>query len=88
MDPRLCAMGLALALTLGGCGSEDREAATLEPSRNSTTISSNPDPAAASGEAPEVTASSAAAAAPECKDMKEADPATCQPSATGDPQAK
>jgi hypothetical protein len=87
MDPRLCALGLALAVTLAGCGSEHREAATLEPSRN-TTISSNPDPAAASGESPAVTASSAAAAAPECKDLKETDPAACQPSATGDPQAR
>jgi hypothetical protein len=88
MYPRLCAIGLALAVTLTGCGSEHREAATLEPSQNTTTISSNPDPAAASRESPEVTASSAAAAAPECKDLKKADPATCEPSAKGDPQAQ
>lgn len=94
MNPILCAFGLALCLTFTGCAREEREAVTLEPGATAasasggTTISSNPDPAAASGESPAVTASSAAASAPECKDLKEADPATCQPAATGDPQAR
>jgi hypothetical protein len=90
MNPKLYAIGLALGLTLAGCGRETQEAATLEPPRegSGTTISSSTDPATASQEPPAVTASSAAAAAPECKDMKEADPATCQPEAQGDPAAK
>jgi hypothetical protein len=100
MNPRLCvrsfgrsyatvsAIGVAL-FVMAGCAREEREAATLEPSRNNeTTISTNPDPATAQPAPPETTASSAAASAPECKDMKEADPATCEPAAKGDPQAK
>jgi hypothetical protein len=89
MNPRLCVIGLAFCVTLAGCGKEAREAATVEPPQsNNTTISSSTDPATASQEPPAVTASSAAAAAPECKDLKEADPTTCQPGATGDPQAR
>jgi hypothetical protein len=89
MNPRLVAIGLTFCITLAGCGKETREAATLEPSRNNTTtISSSTDPATATDVPPSVTASSAAASAPECKDLKEADPATCQPGATGNPQAE
>lgn len=90
MNPRLCAIGLALFVTtLAGCAKEEREAASLEPSgNNSTTISSSTDPATAAPVPPDTTAASAAAAAPECKDLKEADPATCEPDAKGDPQAR
>jgi hypothetical protein len=81
-----CALGIALMLA--ACGRAEREAATLQPpAAQGTTISSSADPATANPTSPEVTASSAAAAAPECRDMKDADPAACEPDATGNPNA-
>jgi len=72
-----------LASTAIGCGDTQHAAAPPPPA-----ATSSPEPGSASGEPPAVTASSAAAAAPECKDLVKADPKTCQPAATGNPNSK
>jgi hypothetical protein len=82
--------GSALATVLVACG-DAQQAATTQPATTSTPVaaSPSPEPGSASGESPEVTASSAAASAPECKDLEKADPKTCHPGdAVGDPNAK
>jgi len=75
----------ALAVSAVACGDTQRSAT---PPPAATSAPAAPEPGSASGESPAVTASSAAAAAPECKDLAKADPKTCQPGATGNPSAK
>lgn len=80
-------LGITCALLIAAC-SDSRESAA-QTSAPSPAAAIAPEPGSASGETPSVTASSAAASAPECKDIEKADPKTCHPEdAVGDPNAK
>jgi hypothetical protein len=74
----LCA---AVALMVAACGEAQRSEAPVP-------AVAAPEPGSTQSEPPSVTASSAAATAPECKDLAKADPKACRPGAVGDPNAK
>jgi hypothetical protein len=71
------------ALALVGCGSSETETATTNPGRSAAPTADQAPGAVSSDEPPATTASSAAASAPECKDIEKADPGTCQPAGAG-----
>jgi hypothetical protein len=76
---------VAVAIGVTACGDWKQSQTAHEP----VPAAASPEPGSASGESPAVTASSAAAAAPECKDLEKADPKSCDPhDAAGDPNAK
>jgi hypothetical protein len=80
-DFTLC---VACAVLVAACGDSRQTAAPSAPPAVAA-----PEPGSASGESPTVTASSAAASAPECKDLEKTDPKTCDPGdAVGNPNAK
>jgi hypothetical protein len=71
------------ALASMGCGSGETETATITPTRAAAPTADQTPGAVSSDESPATTASSAAASAPECKDIEKADPGTCQPAGAG-----
>jgi hypothetical protein len=74
---------LCLALlALVGCGASENETATLNPDRSAPTADETPG-AVSSDAPPSTAASSAAASAPECKDIEKTAPGTCKPSGAG-----
>jgi hypothetical protein len=95
MNTKLCLTSAALLAAIMGCGgpqSSEPEPATTSPSAAAgappTTTNPGPTPPANGAEPPAETAASAAAAAPECKDLEKAAPNTCEPEASGNPPAQ
>jgi len=92
MTWKIHALGLTAFMLLAACERQPSadaspDAASAAPLDSQSTSTSS-DPATASDEPPHVTASSAAASAPECKDLEKAQGGACNPKATGDPTAK
>jgi len=79
------ALCITCAILVAACGESKQPAAHVPP----PPTTGAPEPGSASGESPAVTAATAAATAPECKDLEKTDPKTCDPAdAVGNPNAK
>jgi hypothetical protein len=74
---------IALLALLTSCKRPEEVPTVPEPAPSSPSTSPTPPESSSPGQSPAVTASSAAAAAPECKDIEKTKPNTCQPAANG-----